>query len=297
MADEKFSARLGLDTSQPKHVILEDAPEWLRTAYITDALRPHTEIDRDSRYGSGKPLGYKELIERFWSLLRRPRPGNYEDSWACQDILEGMVENIEWQHFYDFVEMIYPLLRKENDPLTGFHDPLKEHTREGYLKKVNEIFERENVGWRLKSTGKLERELSAPVGAGVTSVKRSLTGKFALAIEHLDKATRFLSVRPIDEKNAVKEIITGLENVAIAFAGDGATLGGVVKTLRKQDRVPGLVLDAIEKLYAFACSEPGVRHGKPVKSDLEIADAELLLMWGGALMRYIVELDRDQADT
>jgi len=44
----------------------------------------------------------------------------------------------------------------------------------------------------------------------------------------------------------------------------------------------------IERYYAFACAEPGVRHGGKTNSNIAIEEAELCLHIGAAVIRYFL---------
>jgi hypothetical protein len=56
--------------------------------------------------------------------------------------------------------------------------------------------------------------------------------------------------------------------------------------MRKTD-IPANLVSTIEKFYAFASDEPGVRHGKNKESRLNIEDAELCVYMGVAILRYL----------
>ena len=79
-----------------------------------------------------------------------------------------------------------------------------------------------------------------------------------------------------------------MESVGRVFYPKANTLSDVVVALKKSASFPPLLSSMIDKFYAYASSEPAVRHGAPVPSDVVLADAEFCLHVGIALIRYLI---------
>ena len=98
----------------------------------------------------------------------------------------------------------------------------------------------------------------------------------------------------MDPENAIKEITSAVESVGRVFYPAADTLGEVAKEMRRDASWPSPLVSMIEKFYAYASSEPAVRHGAPVASRVGIADAEFCLHVGVALIRYLIEKHNSQ---
>jgi hypothetical protein len=106
-------------------------------------------------------------------------------------------------------------------------------------------------------------------------------------VTHLDKAKGFLNQRPADAANAIKESVSAIESYARGISPKSSTLGDAIKTMKKGADAPPFLLNAIEKLYAFACDEPGVRHGSPKAENVTRADAEFTYFISMAIIQYL----------
>ncbi|MDB5808910.1 MAG: hypothetical protein JWN94_1032 [Betaproteobacteria bacterium] len=285
----KFSSRYGYDPKDSTTPVIEEAPEWLRTIYVRNILTPLTYIDRDSRYPNeeGSPLGIKDLGETFSLMLRRMPEDALFDSWVCSDALSGMVQGVEWYHFYDFVELVArQLLTIETADLDDTW--IKRFGLKQYAAKVNALFKSENVVWRFNTRCELVREIPAAYTKTLNKVDASLKGEFAPSREHYLKARRFIYERPLDPENGIKEIVSAIESAGKILIPGTSTLGDVAKQLRGDTKVPRGLVSVIEKFYAYASSEPAVRHGGAVDSKVSLHDAEFCLHVGVALIRYLL---------
>jgi hypothetical protein len=267
-----------------------------------------TFIDEDSRYSNSedRPVGTKYLIERFCRVMKKERPTSYTDSWYCRDILKGLVDDCAWYHFYDLIELVAKDLLaatkskdKHKSPYTGYPSFIKEWIdRFGfgqYRTKVNALFEEEHIGWRLTESGLVSRLLPNEIEQGLKATEKALKGRFDPALQHYEKARRYLFERPFDPENAIKEIVTALESVALVLSPTRvATLGDAAKALKKQQAAPDMLLLVIERVWAYANAEPGVRHGKPVSPRATRREADFTFHTGAALMRYLIEHINDE---
>ena len=126
----------------------------------------------------------------------------------------------------------------------------------------------------------------------VEELANTLADRFEAGRIHLIKARRFLSERPLDPENSIKEVVSGLESVGRAIYPRTSTLGDVTKELRKSGFPPPMA-QLIEKFWAFASSEPGVRHGGVEPPEITLNDADFCLYVGTALMQYLIRVSEN----
>lgn len=294
----KFSTRYGYDprdTGPPK---VEDAPEWIRIAYLNGILNTLTFIDRDTRCRNeeNRPLGIKDLGESFYVLLRKEVDPDLFDSFVCWETLKYLVKNVEWFHFYDFVELVAVKLREyeeENLNQIWLTDTemewLKKFGFKTYQEKTNSLFSDNKIAWRLNSNCNLTREIPSVIEKTLQVTESKLKDKFSPSREHYKKARLFIYDRPSDPQNGVKEIVSALESCGkIIFPGT-ATLGDVIKAMKKDSKYLPSIISVIEKYYTLANSEPAIRHGGTEHSTLSLADAEFCFHIGVALIRYLMD--------
>jgi len=160
---------------------------------------------------------------------------------------------------------------------------------DAYRGNVNDLFTDHGVVWRLNTESRLEREMPEELAQAVEAVEASLADTLEPAQIAFKKARRFLTGRPLDPENAIKEIVSAVESVGCSLYPGTKTLGDVVKQMRKAG-FPPLMATVIDKFYAFASAEPGVRHGGTTTPRVELADADFCLHVGTALIRYLLEV-------
>jgi AbiJ-like protein len=286
----KFSSRYNYDPHIPKETILEDAPEGLRIIYLNSILDPLAYTSESSN-DDGRPLRIYALSKQFCRLARKEMPdfGDFTSPW---DDLKYLVKGGEWFNFYDFVEFVGKALLVEQRGANS--DWLKDFGFDAYRKKVNELFGEDRIGWRLNESSELVREIPKSLADRLAATSARLVGDFAPAREHYLKAARYVSARPLDPENAIKEITSAVESVGRVFYPKAHTLGDVAREMRNKGLWPPALVAMIEKFYGYASSEPAVRHGAPVSSRVGLADAEFCLHVGVALIRYILEKHNSQ---
>lgn len=159
----------------------------------------------------------------------------------------------------------------------------------------NELFSEERVGWRLNGKSELEKHIPTALSKRLTATDGSLSDKFEPARRHYQKAIQYTLGTQPDPENAIKEVTSAIESVGRILYPSTSTLGDVVKEMRKQRRWPSHLVTMIEKYYAYASSEPAIRHGGTVSSQVLLADAEFCLHVGAAIIRYLAESRRPQS--
>ncbi len=293
---QPFSTRQGLDPGRPRQPIEDDVPQWLRSRFIA-LFAPFWYLDRDPRYPNEEhaPIGVKGIHERFCQLLREEAHDEYFDSWHAGEALADHLRACTWYHFLDFVELVGTRLKDAEEGHNFEPDWLERFGYEAYRKQVNEAFTEERLVWRLDSRGQLVRQAPPALQARIEAVEQSLADEYSPARDHFRKAQRFLTERPLDPENAIKEVVSAVESVARVICPKASTLGAALKELQKKRALPGLLIDSLEKLYAYASAEPAVRHGAPAQSRVSLHDAELAFHVSAAFIRYLIALREAKA--
>jgi hypothetical protein len=285
-----FSKRFSYDPRLPKEPIFEDAPECMRTAFLNLVLEPFTYggVPADMTNESGRPLDVRTLINEFFGIMRQEADG-FPDFTSFWDDLKSVVKSAEWFHFYDFVEAVGKNLKSFEGTFDyAIHESKQKFSFDAYRRKVNELFTEERIGWRLNDVSELVTAIPKSLSSRMSATAAMLEGGFGPARSHYIKAVRYVAERPLDPENAIKEITSAVESVGKVFYPKANTLGDVVAALKKNGSFPPLLSSMVEKFYAYASSEPAVRHGAAVPSDVVLADAEFCLHVGIALIRYLI---------
>jgi hypothetical protein len=284
----KFSSRFGYDPSIPKETLLEDAPEGMRIVYGNSVLAPlvYGRTQRDQENDENRPFSVFQLEQQFCNLARQEMPHFPSETTYWED-LTYLLKTSAWFYFYDFVEHVGKELKTIEE---GWTDSWKINFGfDCYRNKVNSLFSDERIGWRLNDKSELFREMPKSLSDRLTSTASRLRDGFDPARGHYLKAVRYISERPIDPENAIKEITSAVESVGRVFYPAAKTLGDVATEMKKKKSCPATLVSMIEKFYAYASSEPAVRHGAPVPSTVALADAEFCLHVGVAMIRYLLE--------
>ena len=297
----KFSHRNEFDPNRPSGPIINDAPNWLRNYFFADILSDYIFIDLDNSIHNLAclPLGIKSLNERLCMEIDRELDDFDWNSDSCKDGLKYTIRNCSWFKFYDFVETIgEEIIKKETkddiylDTNQSLHD-ITPHF-EKYQKQVNNLFRKHSVEWLLNSNSKLETALPKALAERINNTEKSLD-KFEAARDHYKKAKGYALGTHKDSENSIKESISALESVGKVLYPKTATLGDVLKHMKKDESIPKMLVDVIQRFYDYANSEPGVRHGGSKKPNSDELDAELALHLSAAFIRYVIKT-KSQSD-
>lgn len=289
----KFSHRNSFDPSRLSGPIVEDAPVWLRREFLLTVLLRLTYVDLDSRISNKeqKPLGLKRLNERLCIETRCEMNDADWDSWTCQDGLESTIINCDWYQFYDCVEVVGRELKAAEEMYEGAPGNIRvdEFSYDAYRAGVNGLFEMHQVGWRLNAKSQLESALPKALSERIDGVETSLD-RFHAAREHFVKAKTYALGVHRDYENSIKESVSAFESVGRVIYEQTSTLGDVLNRMKKEKVIPVMLISVMEKFYAYANAEPGVRHGGVLApSSLEM-DAEIAMHLSAAFIRYAIEV-------
>lgn len=285
----RFSARFQASKGKRSQV-LEDAPRPTRIGYIKGILATFVGTN-NGFYPRKEPLDTSEIHQAFVALIRdESDPWDYdnESAWGA---LTHHLKECEWTEFYDFVELLGALLIKkaEDGP---FDDP--DYFKE-YQTKVNTLFLEDGIGWNLNDKSELYRQVHQSLSKKIAASEARLSDRFETARVHYQKALTYLHQHPIDEANSIKEIVSALESVARVIHPKASTLGDAVKLMRKDGKYALHLVDALEKIYVYSNATPLVRHGHTSAGRPLLPEAELVLFVGAAFIRYLIDIDSDNA--
>jgi hypothetical protein len=282
----RFSSRFKYDPRLPKNSVVEDAPEGMRIAYMNSILEPLTweaKYDQDNR--ENRPLESFSLKAEFCAIARQEIPDFPAHTTHWSD-LKSLLTKASWFNFYDFVERVGKMLKSAENTFPGLPEHFSFAT---YKKRANELFYEDRIGWRLNDKSELEKHIPPSLAKRLAATDAALADKFEPARIHYQKAIQYTLGTQPDPENAIKEVTSAIESIGRVFYPNATTLGKVVKEMEKQQALPSMLVSMIEKYYAYASSEPAVRHGGTVSSRVLIRDAEFCLHVGAAIIRYLVD--------
>lgn len=302
--DEYFSRREGLSSDYPKEIVYDDVPKAFKFDYRERILVKFMHY----RERFGQPLEIGDLCKKlclFFYVDLKCELDEYDSESSYyifyREKLNQLLDSSEWFRFFDAIEYIGDLIKntfyeREQDELKELWDqkfPLYDcYSYDNYQMYLNNLFEDYNIGWRLNNESKLERLDETGLREKVTGIREKVKSKFGPASIHLEKAANFIFQRPLDPENSIKESVSAIESIGKSVFPGTKTLGDVVKKLRSSDMIP-MLASVIEKFYAFASSEPNIRHGGSVNSRVKIFDAELCLHIGSALVKYLYDYNEN----
>jgi hypothetical protein len=233
-SNERFSRRHGYTLPDAEITIREDAPGGLR-ATLLDAAGRHLS-----------PKECRAIICR--AVHELPDRNNWSDGNVWEEA-QRLVEDAEWPHVYDIIEMMYARLAER--------EPGAARAFEG---EINAYFRETGIGWQLID-GKIETRGTETFETTVRGSERTLAeARLPTASQEIREALNDLSRRPVpDLTGALQHGMAALECAAREACGESQlTLGDIVK------KYPALFpkpLDvSVEKAWGFA-SERG-RHLK-----------------------------------
>ena len=278
-----FSERYGYGNYRPLDPILEDAPDWLRIGfghfivndYISYSLHEHEKLPADKLCIL---IAYKFKVGEY----------TIDEETSEQEFLTRFYKFGPWNHFYDFIELIAEelLMKDFLYPLPSDWDRHGNSRLSNYQEKINAFFQENNVGWRMDDNGLLIRGLPIELQSRIDEIRIEMNDDQPV-LDHYEKALRFITQRPLDPENSIKEIISALESLTRLYYPGTQTLGDVVDKMKNGNPVPKVLAQMIEKFYAFANSSPNIRHGAPEESTVTLSDAEFCLHVGAAMLRYL----------
>lgn len=289
----KFSQRHNYDPEYKKRPIREDAPLWLRSLFFVSVLKNFLYIDDDSRFANDeyKPLGIKALIERICAENGMETERDDFDSFYCEDALKERLKSLHWFQFYDVVELVGELLIEiDNNRVNAWAiKDVEKITFSSYRKEVNGLFLSRGVDWKINASARLETPVPNELEQKLDETINLLKDNFEPARRHYAKARAFALGAHKDSENSIKEAISAIESICRTYYPSASTLGEALKQMKKEGDISHMLLQVIEKFYAYTNAEPAVRHGSNKISSVLEYDAEFVLHMSSALIRTIIQ--------
>ncbi|WP_373529934.1 hypothetical protein, partial [Nostoc sp.] len=160
---------------------------------------------------------------------------------------------------------------------------------EVYRHNLNIFFAEHQVGWHLNEDSKLRRFVPQALTKSIEKVELDLKNTFEPAITHYKKAYFFLTQYPFDSENSIKEIVSAIESIVRTIHPTENTLGKGISKMKRDERWSKQFLDIMETVYAYANSEPGVRHGGTISPNVQRIDADFCFHTGTSIIKYLSE--------
>lgn len=92
-----------------------------------------------------------------------------------------------------------------------------------------------------------------------------------------------------DYRNSIKESISAVEALCSIIAGQTkASLGVALKTVENKVAIHGALKAALGQLYGYTSDADGIRHALLDESDLDLADAQFMLVSCSGFITYLL---------
>ena len=280
---ESFSKRYGYGAcaSAP---IYQDAPEKLRIG-LCNLIQDYVDANNLPDYSS------LYLKITFWLKKQRKKNISY-----LEEIKSLILTELSWYELFELIEYLYGLVAfyyydEYKQQWQSFTDQVNQ-IRYDYTVKINQLFEDENIGWRLKK-GKFERIGQEFLETEVIQKTKDILKNelFAGPNKQFNKAIGFLSKRPDpDLENCVKEAVGALEGVARLLINDETvSLGKAVDKLIAMGKIRKPFDKIFDALYGFASTVPGARHAAVKPSNMSVPEASFVLYSSAVCIVFLCE--------
>lgn len=129
--------------------------------------------------------------------------------------------------------------------------------KQQYCHYFNIYFEEEFVGYRFVD-GIIIQSIDKVVN---DSIENASSTKLEIVNKHIIKAVTYLSSKNKDPENSIKESVSAVEYLCNAIAKTKSfELSKSIDALDKKKKLHPCMKSMIEKMYAFASDEEGIRH-------------------------------------
>jgi hypothetical protein len=207
-----------------------------------------------------------DAIDDYWpKTLRAVREYFYE----CK-----------WHEVYDLLEFTANHYSNEDEP----------DLKNDFIKSCNKLLQEEMSAYRFVD-GKIAQITAVEEISSIEDASR-LSGPLTPVGEHIKRALELLADKKNpDPRNSVKESISAVEAVCRLITGDkNATLGTALDLIEKQGKVklhPALK-GAFDKLYGYASSSSGIRHGTIDDREVDFDIAKYMIVACSAFTNYLI---------
>jgi len=277
MAERLFSEREGL-APQPETHADDYLPPWVRED-ITNAIKDFIENNPPVVYAH---LDIYSLFRPYiWKVLQREPPTSAVGGpWAMY--IPRTLAQCSWWQFYDIIQQISECMNRQwgQEYIPAFSE------------KVNTILARDGIPWRLDHQGLVIRALHPQVARQIQEARALLANpRFRGPDEQFERAIGYMSKRPEpEEENCVKDAIGAVEAVANILAETtGVQLNRLLDREPFSSGIPPTIKEAVQKIYAYRGTTPGVAHGQVGPSVVSLAEAMWILSVSAATILYFTQ--------
>jgi hypothetical protein len=183
---------------------------------------------------------------------------------------------IEWWKSFDFFEFII-----KNDYDKG---------RIKFLKnELNDTLKKELSAYRLVKGNFTQITSDLEIG----EIEKALTDKSNEVTIHLQQSLDHLSNKKSpDYRNSIKESISAVESYCKTLSENpNVALGSALDILEKKKKIkinPSLK-EGFKKIYGWTSGADGIRHGLMEEPDIDLEDAQFMLIACSAFINYLSE--------
>ena len=252
-----FSEREGIRSTPKEISVRHDAPRALREAL------PQLMYSLD-----WTPSRLRLVVCKV--LLVAPDRGNWRDHPNVAGEVDDLLEECDWEDVYDIVETLARVL----DHWSG--------ERDRYESKLNRLFWKQGIGWKLDGTSLVYRGDESFQDALETAERALTTVGHRDAASRLREALKDLSRRPeADATGAVTHAIAALEATARELDGRREmTLGKLIQALP----VPADLREVLRAMWNF--SSEYARHGREGRV-VNVEEAELVVTIAAGMCTFL----------
>jgi hypothetical protein len=276
----KFSERYG--HKQVKNALQTDSMDQeLRNAlwstlkiYYWNTIAPDVGLYRNYYISNDSNPQIYALCVNLWLYYFKQPLDTLSHQWSdVHDFLREYFFKCHWFEVYDFIEFV-----AQNHPEDWYNDQ--------FVQRCNSFLEQEVSAYRFvaKEITKItsEEEISA--------IEEALSVKVSPVRQHVSRALELLSDRKKpDYRNSIKESISAVESLVLKLTeSDKGTLGELLNTMDKQNKIHPALKQAFSKLYGYTSDADGIRHALLDEDQVTYEEAKFMLVACSAFINYVL---------
>ena len=270
----RFSEKKGLKKNKID-LMKEGLDNYMRiglwNVFLTTIWNPEVK-----RYGMKRDiLTFSKIIwDIYFKLPIDTIPNNISDMFNL--LKTKYLDVFKWYELLDFLELV------------SIHFPSSEY-KLYFIRGCNNVFKRELSVYRLVQGAILE--LTAEEQLIEVESVLSLKSELEPVKRHIITAIDLLKNRENPNyRNSIKESISAVEAMGrIIMKKPKSKLSSVLKVIDSKIRIHPAFKIALEKLYSYTSDESGIRHSLIEEDELDLEDANFMLVVCSAFVNYLNE--------
>jgi hypothetical protein len=273
MVDDLFSRRYGYVPGR-SIIQLDSIDEELRVELwniiyvLFFSGNIHTSVD-----ATGADLAMLRAIWRDFFRAPLDDMHHWVSTFANQT-KEWVVQG-DWFRVYDLLDLLVK-------------NAVFEPRRQAFINQCNDVLAREVSGYRFVNN----RISPVATATEAAAIDQALLDSQPIAPvhTHLARALDLLADRQSpDYRNSIKESISAVEALCVLIAAQPkASLGTALSAVEKRVALHGALKGAFNQLYGYTSDASGIRHALLEQSDLELADAQFMLVACSGFVTYLL---------